>query len=152
MLKLDKLVLEKQAVSEAQKTRKGLVKLAGALGVKAAGRDDLAIKIDIVRMTSKSFDPEGKSESYIEARFQVALESLTLQAQAKQDKEDGAVYYAGSQANSPREIFIRQTQAMANGQPADSVEIVNHRLAVTQDNGGRPRLKVIEETRKAEIG
>ncbi len=150
MLKLDKLVLQTQAITEAVKNRKGLVRLCTALKIKAVGRDDRALKVDIIKTVSKDFDPAGRSDVYIQAYYEAILEQLI--ERERKDTAARAVYYAGSLENDPREIFLRQTAAMADGKPADSVLITDRRLAVVKDNGGRPQLKIIEETRKAPVG
>lgn len=151
MLKLDKLVLQTQAITEAVKNRKGLLKLAKALKVKTAGRSDRDLKIDIIKTRSKDFDPAGKSETYIEERFKIALEKL--QGRVRKDEVKArAVYYEGSNENSPRSIFIAQTQAAGRGNGAGSVTITDRRVVLTKDKYDEKfKFKLIEESRKAPV-
>jgi len=58
------------------KARKDLEDLADKLKVEHKDKDDKTIRLDVIKSVSKDFDSEGKSDEYIQARFDTIREAV----------------------------------------------------------------------------
>ena len=80
----------------AAKARLGLEETAAKFNVDCAGKTDVDVKKAVIKAINKDADLNNKSDAYIDARFDLAIESQSDDAMAKQrqaafnaDKKDG---------------------------------------------------------------
>lgn len=92
-------------------------------GVKLDGLKDSEIKLQVLKRLDESADLAGKSEAYLAARFDIALESYRAENPAL-DKVREAAAAPGRREDSadPREKFMRESAAGYQRSLASSIE------------------------------
>ena len=70
--------------AQAAKARLGLEETAAKFNVDCAGKTDVEVKKAVIKAVNKDADLTNKSDAYVDARFDLAIESLSDDAMAKQ--------------------------------------------------------------------
>ncbi len=102
--------------------RRALEDMAGALEIKADGLDNQAIKVAVIQKSSPEFKADGKSEEYINARYDAVVELMGSAKKDGNNRKLGDFVLNAKKADArekkdPRAEFIRKSDALANGEP-----------------------------------
>lgn len=93
--------------------KKRIIDVATKLGVDVENKTVTQIKLDCIKHTSKDFNSENKSQSYIDARFDVVCENVD--EHIKNDSKNSLSEFVknaqnrndGEKKESPRDLFIK---------------------------------------------
>ncbi|MEW5804282.1 MAG: DUF2213 domain-containing protein [bacterium] len=97
--------MESPRIKSMLRAKATLESVADKLKVERKDKDPKELKIEIIKAVSSDFNPEGKSDEYISARYDSVVEFV---AQAEKDAN-----------NSALGTFIKQAKDAANRVPAD---------------------------------